>query len=124
MTHTWTTRGFEAFSAGTEPGEVDPRTLDALEHLRDLFAKLAARDEHQPAGHSALSHGVACLLQCLELVEQGEHVGEGLAAAGLGHPEQGLAAEERRDAGLLDVRRPDDSLLFEGADQARKKCEG
>ncbi|MAG68627.1 MAG: low molecular weight phosphatase family protein, partial [Pseudomonadales bacterium] len=24
---------FEAFSAGTEPGEVDPRTLDALEHL-------------------------------------------------------------------------------------------
>ncbi|WP_296216541.1 arsenate reductase ArsC [Pseudomonas sp. UBA2684] len=24
---------FEAFSAGTEPGEIDPRTLEALEHL-------------------------------------------------------------------------------------------
>ena len=34
---------FEAFSAGTEPGEVDPRTLDALEHLGGHFRILPAQ---------------------------------------------------------------------------------
>ncbi|PAU65743.1 low molecular weight phosphatase family protein [Pseudomonas sp. PIC25] len=43
---------FEAFSAGMEPGEVDPRTLEALRHLAIDASGLRSKSIDEYAGQS------------------------------------------------------------------------
>jgi len=103
--------------ANAETGAVS----EALEYLGDLLTKLTSRNKDQPARSSRISDRIPILLELFELVEQREDIGECLAAAGLSDAKQRLALEQWRDAALLDVSRPDNSLLFEGADQGLEK---
>lgn len=68
---------FEAFSAGTAPTEIDPRTRDALEHLGVSTEGLYSKSIEQVAGEPFDYVITLCdksALECLELPGAGEYI--------------------------------------------------
>ena len=71
--------------------------------LRDLLAEVARGHKDDGARLSAFGHGVAAFLELLQLLQDGEGIGDRLAAAGLGDADDRFSAEEGGQGALLDL---------------------